>query len=996
MRREFRILIGISIIGLTLGSSIALGILLPLKSQDIMEEINDDLLDFSQINLKDFDPYIGSDSNYSDFMYMDASSNDSNFSFQTKFEFFNVSDRNAYLDYNTRISYMYVPGELVFDTYQVRYVKEYNFEEGYFVYATKKLYLLNTDSNISLKGTEKVLNFNYMWPYYVKNFGNGTEYGFQAYIAAFLIQQELNQTEGYDESDLAYLVLNQNYAEAEGMISLSTYLPHNWLGVRPAYIYPQFDRPTSYRILYNAIYNGHDYSVLTGEPGSPKFFLDLIQGLYYDSSVLSVDVVQLLADIYGIDTVPELEYAKSFAAYMKFLLGQPSLDWLYGNGISYICKRTTLEWIIGIEDPLFGGKRFPLISNDTIEIETDWETELHYVANTGSNNITKVALLIGIANIPSFEGAYSTEIIVDEERNLAYVIEDNIGVKIVDLNSSLFMAVAEYSDFEFDKGIVEAITYSGNFVFVAEGESGLEVLDTSNLVDVKTVYQSELSEVSKDMRDVAMAEGPSPDNYTILAVANGEHGLALFEFANGELANSNTFDISQGIAQDITIYGDYAIVGLGENGIVVLDISSPNSVSELSYYNITNDGDLNNVLELKAYDDVLYIIDEDEGLIIYDISFGFLFKRGKLANSGGEIYQNLQIAGSNDIYLTRGTAGFVHVDVTVSDFPIIVGTFDETDGLKSSAESIYVVGSDIYLADLEQGIVHIVNITATEYEVVRRDVIHTYVECWKSYNKVQFSNWQFKNYEWIDTVTDTYDFFNLYNNVERGLRLQWSEQYFRPFIFSSLRDTGLFKDEIAFVYQAEAQIPYLQLDTYDLYGQEYADFIPSTFVHVGIWDKMYPELDLTINDFNLTHSFPGRLRDEFHMQYMSVEPISGSVVEKRDRVQFNTRVSQYDEEIYSLLADTVPITQLAFYYYNTWHSTYAGMTADMAELYWQEDVILGTFTLSDKLKEDFLNKIDLADAFRTSGAFSAMFVIALGFVATSVVLHKTKMKPKIK
>ena len=994
MRRQFRILIGFLIIGLTLGSSIALGIILPLRSRAIMADIQEDLLDFSQINLDDFKPYTDSDSDFSDFMYMDSNTNNSNFSFQTKFEFFNVSDRNAYLDYNTRISYMYVPGELVFDTYQVRYVKEYNFEEGYFSYATKKSYILNTESNESLKGTEQVLNFNYMWPYYIKNFGNGTEYGFQAYVAAFLIQQELNQTVGYDESDLAYMVLNQNYAEAEGMVSLSTYLPHNWLGVRPAYTYPQFDRPTSNRILYNAIYNGRDYSVLTGDPGSTKFFLDLIQGLYYDSSVLSVDVVQLLADIYGIDTEPELEYAKSFAAYLKFLLGQPALDWLYVNGISYVCKRSTLEWVVGIEDPLLGGRKFPLISNDTIEIETDWETELYYVANTGSNNITKVAKLIGIANIPSFVKAHSTEIIVDEVRDLAYVIEDNIGVKIVDLNSSLFMAVAEYSDYEFDRGIVEAITYSGDFVFAAEGINGLEVLDTSNLEDVTTIYQSELSIVSKDMRDLAMVDGPLNENYTILVVANGEHGLALFEFEDGELANSDTFDISQGIAQDITIYDDYAIVGLGENGIVVLDISNPNFVYETNYYNITNDGDLNNVLELKTYENVLYVLDEVEGLIIYDISFGSLIKRGKLASSGGDIYQNIQIVNSEDAYLTRGTGGFVHVDVSVKDFPTIEHTYDETDGLKSSAESIYVVGSDIYLADLEQGIVHI-NITATDYEVVRRDVIHTYVECWKSYNKVQFNNWQFKNYEWVDTVTDTYDFFNLYNNVERGLRLQWSEQYFRPFIFSSLRDTGLFKDEVALVYQAEAQIPYLQLDTYDLYGQEYADFIPSTFVHVGIWDRMYPELGLTINDFNITHSFPGRLRDEFHMQYMSVEPISGSVVEKRDRVQFNTRVSQYNKELYSLLNDSVPTTQHAFYYYNTWHSTYAGMTADMAELYWQEDVILGTFVLSDKLKEDFLNRIDQADAFRTSGAFSAMFVVALGFVATSVILQRTKPKTEI-
>ena len=111
MRRELRIIIGILVIGLTLGSSIALGIILPSRSKTIMADIEESLLDFSQISLDDFNPYTGPESDYSDFMYMDANLNDSNFSFQTKFEFFNVSNRNAYLDFHTPISYMYVPGE---------------------------------------------------------------------------------------------------------------------------------------------------------------------------------------------------------------------------------------------------------------------------------------------------------------------------------------------------------------------------------------------------------------------------------------------------------------------------------------------------------------------------------------------------------------------------------------------------------------------------------------------------------------------------------------------------------------------------------------------------------------------------------------------------------------------------------------------------------------------------------------------------------------------
>ena len=182
----------------------------------------------------------------------------------------------------------------------------------------------------------------------------------------------------------------------------------------------------------------------------------------------------------------------------------------------------------------------------------------------------------------------------------------------------------------------------------------------------------------------------------------------------------------------------------------------------------------------------------------------------------------------------------------------------------------------------------------------------------------------------------------------------------------------------------------------DLYWMTDANFINSSFIYAGHWNAL-KGWDFLPQDLILTNSFPGQPRDPFHMHTMMVEPVTGSIVERRDRLQYNTEARDFIEG-FSLLNVTKygddPDDLSIIHRYPTWHTTFPALPGDMATLFWKEDVHIATELFYDTIREDFLDRIKGADASRTGGAFAAMFLVTFGFVITSYVLQKTK--PKIR
>ncbi|MHA1668279.1 MAG: LVIVD repeat-containing protein [Candidatus Heimdallarchaeaceae archaeon] len=994
MQAKLRTALGILILVITISSAFSIGILLPIHSKNIIEEIELNLGQYSRITSSDVIPNDGT-GNYSDWMYVGAKNNQSEVYDQAVFEFFNVSDREGYLDYGTQVAYYFVQGELIFDIVLNRTVLEYNEDENYIVFANRKQYIFNPEDS-TLTGDEVVLNFNYMWPYYLKHFGNGTEYGFQAYIATYLLQQELiniNQTLSLSFNDLATAVLNRTYAEEQNLLNIGIYLPHNWLSVRPAYGDLNFDPAASYKILYDAQYNGHDYSVLTGETGSAKFFLDLVKGLdYTEPDDLTVDVVQLLANIYGIDTQQKREMAQSFAAYLNYLLGRPSLDWLYANKISYVCKRTAMEWILGVEDPLLGNKKFPLITNQTLSSSSiDWDTDTYYAERIGTGDPTTVGEIFAIANVPYFENSKSRDLFFDEKTNLAYVIEGGTDVKIVNTTSPLFLAVGQYGDYD---GKIEGITEFDGFLFAVEGTNGLEVLNATNPEKIEEIDQ--WTNVGKsDMRDIDYSTSTIGLPYKFVVIANGQYGLALARLSDLEpgIGTSYSFDTTgDAIAVDVAFSRAY--VALGTDGIDIVDVADPNDPELINHYDSANFTQLKNVIDVYAEGGYLYVLDAVEGLLIFGDSAGVLTFEGQYAYDSTESYYNNIDVDGTKAYLTQGEYGLTVLDITDRTAPVEEYRYNGTSH-KGTAYGVYVNGNDIYLSDYEQGLVHL-ELTSGTFNVKAKDELHTYIENWYQSSKIQFDDWTL-----IGTdikFNQTYDSHRLYPHVEKGLRQQWVEYFYRPFVYSSLTDTALYFDQTVLVYTAQSALPYRQMDKQALYWMTDANFINTSFIHAGQWNMMY-DSDFTPNDFELTHSFPGQPRDPFHMHTMRVEPITGSVVERRDRVQYNTRAQQFIE-VYSFLNTTKygsnPNDLLDIHKYRTWHITNPGLTGNMGTLFWQEDVHVATVNFYNKIMGEFLDKIAGADASRTLGAFASLFILAIGFVITSVVLYRTSPEFKSK
>ncbi|MHA1303277.1 MAG: LVIVD repeat-containing protein, partial [Candidatus Heimdallarchaeaceae archaeon] len=760
-----------------------------------------------------------------------------------------------------------------------------------------------------------------------------------------------------------------DYANDLGLIYGLKYSPHKRINSRPDYVDIQFDADTAYKILFDAkTADGHDYSIFTGEAGSVKYFLDLMQGLDYDASILTINVEQKLADIYDIDTPEEIQYAKSFAAYLRYLTGEPALNWLYENKISYIAPRTTFEWIMGVPDPLMGGRIYPLVSNDTVG-DVDLSNDLYYAIKTGQNDLEEVDQIIAIANIPCFENSQSYK--VEVKGDFAYVVEGNKGFRIVNISDPLFLGIGGYrlQDYSFKDIAVESGLYGSN-AYVASGTKGILSLDLSDPTEIEYLG----TWTNMDKINALDLEFTPTGSY--LLVASGEYGVAKTTTSGGSITLSSLYETTAP-AIALTTDGTKVYVVEEGRGIEVLDLSTMESLSNTT---------LPNPKQVLVDGSTLYVIDGDQGLVVFNINGNNLELLDNYDFGTAGNFNNMYM--ENDIlYLAAGEDGLLAIDASNVNSLTLLNTYDS----EGSAYDAYVSGEDIYLADGSKGLLYLTySDTTNEFsDVISRDELRTYVEIWNKPSFVQLNNWPLKTTQYAFNVT--YGLSAIPPRAERGFTQRWVEYFYRPFIFDSSRDTTLFYDDVVYIYFADTQQPYLQVDQYDLYWQEYADYLNESFIHVGRWNKMY-NTNWKPSDIYMTHTFPGSIRDEFHFQILHTEPTTGTIIERRDRVQYNTYAGQYIE-FYPYLNDSVvEDVEDSLYQYRTWHQTYPKLTADMANLFWQEDITKATKKLSEYINNEFLGVLRTADSYRTGGAFGALFILTMGLIVASMTIN---MEPVI-
>ena len=235
-------------------------------------------------------------------------------------------------------------------------------------------------------------------------------------------------------------------------------------------------------------------------------------------------------------------------------------------------------------------------------------------------------------------------------------------------------------------GDAEAITVSGNYAYVADGTSGLAIIDISDLVNPGApVYRA---------TDYKALNITLSGNYAY--VTDQLSGLAIIDISDPTNPGSPSYtatNANSGTALAVAVSGNYAYVAASFAGLVIINISDPTNPGIPNYY------DTNGMaFGVKVSGNYAYVADHATGLAIFDIS--------NPASPGTPIYVDTNgeargVAISGDYaYVADKDAGLAIIDIsdpTNPGNPVYIDTNGE-------AKNVYVQGNYAYVADKDAGL----------------------------------------------------------------------------------------------------------------------------------------------------------------------------------------------------------------------------------------------------------------------------------------------------
>ncbi|RKZ22235.1 hypothetical protein DRQ16_02605, partial [bacterium] len=155
----------------------------------------------------------------------------------------------------------------------------------------------------------------------------------------------------------------------------------------------------------------------------------------------------------------------------------------------------------------------------------------------------------------------------------------------------------------FTWGYARKVEFSSPYVYMADGDSGLSILDVSN--------PSSPSKVGGyDTPGYAYSVALSG---SLAYVADGDSGLRIINVSDPsspvEIGHCDT----PGEAVDVAIWDSYAYVADGDSGVRVIDVSDPSSPVEVGFYRMY--GYANAVSVLENY---IFVANTLSGLQVYE------------------------------------------------------------------------------------------------------------------------------------------------------------------------------------------------------------------------------------------------------------------------------------------------------------------------------------------------------------------------------------------
>lgn len=154
-------------------------------------------------------------------------------------------------------------------------------------------------------------------------------------------------------------------------------------------------------------------------------------------------------------------------------------------------------------------------------------------------------------------------------------------------------------------GSARGVAVSGNYAYVADGTSGLRIINISN---PSSPTQAGYYDTPGTANGVAVS-----GSYAY--VADGSSGLRIINISNPSNPNQAGYCDTPGSAYGIAVNGSYAYVADSGSGLRIINISDPASPTQAGYYDTPG-----TAYGVAVSDSYAYVADGGEGLRIINIS----------------------------------------------------------------------------------------------------------------------------------------------------------------------------------------------------------------------------------------------------------------------------------------------------------------------------------------------------------------------------------------
>ena len=264
--------------------------------------------------------------------------------------------------------------------------------------------------------------------------------------------------------------------------------------------------------------------------------------------------------------------------------------------------------------------------------------------------------------------------------NYAYVADTYSGLQIIDISNPTNPTLKGNYD---TSCIAYGVQVLGNYAYVADDTSGLQIIDISDPTNPTLKGNYDTSGLALGVQVVG--------NYAY--VADYYSGLQIIDISDPTNPTlKGNYDTS-GYAYGVQVVGSYAYVADYESGLQIIDISDPTNPTLKGNYDTS--GFAHSVQVVGNY---AYVASGQSGLQIIDISNPTTpTLKGNYDTSGSA--RSVQVVG-NYAYVGDGNSGLQIIDISNPTTPTLKGNYD-TSGI---ARGVQVVGNYAYVADHESGL----------------------------------------------------------------------------------------------------------------------------------------------------------------------------------------------------------------------------------------------------------------------------------------------------